>query len=181
MPPLPEPPPSARALLDRVHEVSGFKKRLRRTRIEPGITTPELFDIERTALEIRPVDVGDFKFAPRRRLDAPRDVDDLLDVKIEPRDRPARLRGLGLLDDIGRAPLAVEADDAIPLRITHLVAEYRRSRAARTRRCKPFRQPCAKEHVVAEDQRAGLPGNEIRYDDERLRQAVGARLLGCSA
>ena len=40
------------------------------------------------------------------------------------------------------------------------------------------RQAVAVEDVVAQDQRARLAGDEVLADGERLREAVGARLLG---
>ena len=84
---------------------------------------------------------------------------------------------LGLLDDGGRPVFAVELDDAVPLRIGDVIGEDDR-RLGDGRRLQPFAQLGAEEDVVTEHEGDPLSGDELLADDERLRETLGAGLLG---
>ena len=76
------------------------------------------------------------------------------------------------------APGGVEARDAVRARVLDPVAEDRRAAGAARAREQRLLDAVAVEDVVAEDHRAGLPRDEVAADDERLREAVRARLRG---
>src|SRR5690606_37653672 len=86
----------ALAALQRADEFRGFDERIRRAGVEPGIAAAEAFDIERAALEIGEIDVGDLELAAGRWLELAGDLDDLRIVEIEPGHGPVRARDLGL-------------------------------------------------------------------------------------
>ena len=82
-------------------------------------------------LKIGTIDVGDLEFAARRRLDAGRDVHDVVVVEIQAGNRVVGLRLLWLFLDAERHAIAVEMHDAITLRILHVIGEYRGATALR--------------------------------------------------
>ena len=91
---------------------------------------PSLMDVQVAAFEIDVVDRRDLQLAARRGLDRRGDVDDVIVVEIKAGDGPVGLRLLRLfLDRSAPGRCAVEADDAIALRIVDMIGEY--GRAAR--------------------------------------------------
>ena len=101
-------------------------------------------------------------------------------VEVQAGDCVGALGALGLLLDGDGPALAVELHDAEALGVVHVVAEDRGA----ARLCvlhgarQVARQAVSVEDVVAEHEGARLAGDELLADGERLRQAVGARLLG---
>lgn len=101
-------------------------------------------------------------------------------VEVQAGDCVGALGALGLLLDGDGPALPVELDDAEALGVVHVVAEDRGA----ARLCvlhgarQVARQAVSVEDVVAEHEGARLAGDELLADGERLRQAVGARLLG---
>ncbi len=58
----------ALAIFDRADEGGGIVEAFVRAGVEPGEAAPKPGDVERTALEIGAIDVGDLKLAAIRRL-----------------------------------------------------------------------------------------------------------------
>ena len=83
-----------------------------------------------------------------------------------------------LLFEPDRAALAIEFDDAVALRVPDLIPEHGRAVCLGRRALERLGEPGAVEDVVAERQRHGVVADELAPDDERLRQAIGARLHG---
>src|SRR4029077_17192124 len=113
-----------------------------------------------------------------RWLQIPRDLDDVVVIKIEPGHRPMRagMQRLFLYRD--GLTGAVELDDAIGLRIAHPIGEDGGAGARPGRLFQDAGQTGAVEDVVAEDERRRPITDELAPDDEGLRQAAGIGLLG---
>ena len=75
-------------------------------------------------------------------------------------------------------PVVVELDDAVALGIGDEIGEHRAARGARHGPLKHRGQAGAVEDVVAENEGATAPADELAADDEGLRQAFGLRLCG---
>ncbi len=117
--------------------------------------------------------------SPRaRRLQRRRDVDHLVVVEVQPGDRVGRLRLRRLLLEADGAAGRVELDDAVALGIANLVAEHRRAGLAGRGAAQVVGEVRAVEDVVAERERDAIGADELAADEERLREAVGARLRG---
>ena len=87
---------------------------------------------------------------------------------------------LGLFLDGNSVVVRIEFHYAEALGVVHMVAEHRGAALALgavDRRLELAGEAVAVEDVVAQHQRAGLAGDELLADDERLRQAIGRRLL----
>src|SRR5439155_1835400 len=145
-------------------------------RVEPRDSAAELLDLELAPAEIVRVHVGDLELAPRRGLEPPRDLDDLVVVEIEPGHgvRRARLDGLFLEPD--RAAIGPELDDAVALGIAYPVCEDGRARMTVGGALEVLGKSMTVEHVVAESQRDAIGAHEAPADDERLGQPLGTRL-----
>src|SRR3546814_18266891 len=74
-------------------------------------------------LEIGPVDVGDLQLAARRGPHACRDVDHVVFVEVEPRDRIVRGRFRRLFYDVGGPAGLVEAYHPVASRLPDVLAE----------------------------------------------------------
>ena len=77
-----------------------------------------------------------------------------------------------------RAAVGVEFDHAVALRILDAIGEYGCALGPPRGLGAQVGQPLAEKDVVAQDQRRRINGDEVAPDRERLRQPVGARLLG---
>src|SRR3546814_4294109 len=64
----------ALARLDGLDVVRCLQQRLVRARVEPRVAAAKLFEVQPALLEIAAVEVGDFQFAARRRLERGREV-----------------------------------------------------------------------------------------------------------
>ena len=148
--------------------------------VQPRVAAAQGHHGQRPLLQVHPVEVGDLQLASGRRLDLVGLGGDVARVEVQAGDGVGALGVLGLLLDGDGPPLPVELHDAEALGVVHVVAEDRG--AARLGVLDGARQVAAEavavEDVVAEHQRARLAGDELLADGERLRQAVGARLLG---
>ena len=161
-------------------ELRGLVQALHGAGVEPRVASAQGDDRQRPLLQVHLVERGDLQLAARGRLHPMCLGGDIARVEVQAGDGVGAL-GLGglLLDGDGTA-LAVELHDAEALGVVHVVAEDRGPArlgvldGAR----QVARQAVAVEDVVAEHQRARLAGDELLADGERLRQAIGARLLG---
>src|SRR2546428_10934336 len=160
-------------LFDRLDVIARLDERFVRAGIDPRDAARELLDMELPALEIGAVDVGDLELSAHRRPESGGNGDHLVVVEIEAGHGVRRLRLLRLFLEAHRAAVRIELDDAVPLRIAHLVAEHRR--AGRPRRGAPqvVRKMSAVEDVVAERERHAIVRDELTADHKRLREAVG--------
>ena len=167
-------------VLDGADELRGLVQALHGAGVQPRVAAAQGHDGQRPLLQVHLVERGDLELAAGRRLDLVRLGGHVARVEVQAGDCVGAL-GLGglLLDGDGPA-LAVELHDAEALGVVHVVAEDRGPTGlgvlggAR----QVARQAVAVEDVVAEHQRARLAGDEVLADGERLRQAIGARLLG---
>ena len=161
-------------------ELRGLVQALHGAGVQPRVAAAQGDHGQRPLLQVHLVERGDLQLPAGRGLDLMRLGGHVARVEIESGDGVGAL-GLGglLLDGDGPA-LAVELHDAEALGVVHVVAEDRGAarlgvlHGAR----QVARQAVAVEDVVAEHQRARLAGDELLADGERLREAVGARLLG---
>jgi hypothetical protein len=99
--------------------------------------------------EIAAVDVGDFQFAARGGLHFLRMANDVVAVEIEPGHGPLRARLRQLFLDRGGAPLAVRGDDAVSLRVGHLVGKNGRAEIALRHPAQELRRTLPIEDAVA--------------------------------
>ena len=83
---------------------------------------------------------------------------------------------LRLLHDGDGLLVLVELDHAVAFRVVHVVAEHRGTMLGRSRLAQRAAQAIAVEDVVAQHQSARLAVDELLAQQERLGQAVGARL-----
>ena len=148
--------------------------------VEPGVAAAERHHGERALVEIHPVKVSDLDLAAGGGLDLGGFLGDVARVEVETGDGVGALGAHGLLLDRDRPTLLVELDDAEALGVVHVVAEDR----GPSRLCILHGLPevtgetVAVEDVVAEDERAGLAGDEPLADGKGLRETVRRGLLG---
>src|SRR5436190_1739669 len=83
-----------------------------------------------------------------------------------------RLRNRWLFLDPDHASFTVQLHDAIPLGVSHVVAEYGRALGACVRAAKLLDEPGAVEDIVAQHQCRRTVADELPADDERLSEAV---------
>src|SRR5262249_23948094 len=105
-------------------EARGIEQRGGCAGVEPGKAATELLHEQLAGIEIAAIDVGDLQLAARRRLDLPRDLDDMLVVEIEPGDRLIGFRMRRLFLDRQCTALRVELDDSEAGRVVHRIAEH---------------------------------------------------------
>ena len=144
--------------------------------VEPGDAARQLLDMEQPALEIAAVHVGDLEFAPRRRLQPRRDLDDAVIVEVEAGDRIRRLRPRRLFLEADGPAARVELHHAIPFRIADLIPEHRGADLPRHGITEIIGEMSPVENVVAQRQRHPIVADELAADQKRLRQAVRAWL-----
>ena len=167
-------------MLHGADELRGLVEALHGAGVQPRVAAAEGHDGQRPLLQVHLVERGDLQLAAGRRLDPMRLGGDVARVEVQAGYGVGALGLRGLLLDGHGPPLAVELDDAEALGVVHVVAEDRGAArlgvldGAR----QVARQAVAVEDVVAEHQGARLAGDEVLADGERLREAVGARLLG---
>src|SRR5262245_17557047 len=76
----------ALTLFDRLNVAGRLHQRFVRAGVEPRDAPRQLFDVQLSLGEVRPVDVGDLELAARRRSQPGRDVHHLIVVEIQPGD-----------------------------------------------------------------------------------------------
>ena len=161
-------------------ELRGLVQALHGAGVEPRVASAQGDDRQGPLLQVHLVERGDLQLAARGRLHPMCLGGDIARVEVQAGNGVGALGLGGLLLDGDGPPLAVELHDAEALGVVHVVAEDRG--AARLGVLDGARQVAAEavavEDIVAEHQRARLAGDEVLADGERLRQAVGARLLG---
>src|SRR5262245_37210520 len=86
----------ALAVLDGAHKLHCLDQRVMRSGVQPGVTSPELLDMELAPRKILAVDVSDLEFAACRGHKPRSNVEHPVVVKIESSHRPigARMRRL---------------------------------------------------------------------------------------
>ena len=161
-------------------ELRGLVQALHGAGVQPRVAAAEGDDGQRPLLQVHLVERGDLQLAAGRGLHPMRLGGDVARVEVQAGDGVGALGALGLLFDGYGPALCIELHDAEALGVVHVVAEDRGTArlgvldGAR----QVARQAVAVEDVVAEHEGARLAGDELLADGERLRQAVGARLLG---
>ena len=167
-------------VLDGADELRRLVQALHGAGVQPRVAASQRHHGQRPLLQVHLVERGDLQLASGRGLHPMRLGCHVARVEVQAGDGVGALGTLGLLLDGDGAALAVELHDAEALGVVHVVAEDRGAArlgvldGAR----QVARQAVAVEDVVAEHQRARLAGDEVLADGERLRQAVGAGLLG---
>ena len=167
-------------VLDGADELRGLVQALHGAGVQPRVAAAEGDHGQRPLLKVHPVEVSDLQLAAGRGLDPMRLGGDVARVEVQAGDGVGALGLRGLLLDGDGPPVRVELHDAEALGVVHVVAEDRgppRLGVLYGAR-QVARQAVAVEDVVAEHEGARLAGDELLADGERLRQAVGARLLG---
>ena len=167
-------------MLHGADELRGLVEALHGAGVQPRVAAAEGHHGQRPLLQVHLVERGDLQLAARGRLHLMRLGSDVARVEVQAGDGVGALGLSGLLLDGDGPALSVELHDAEALGVVHVVAEDRGA----ARLCvldgarQVARQAVAVEDVVAEHECARLAGDEVLADGERLRQAVGARLLG---
>src|SRR6185437_12338869 len=92
--------------------------------VQPSEAAAELFQVQRTVVEVAAVEVGDLQFAARRRLQRSGVVADAGVVEVQAGDGVVRLRLGGFFLQPDHAARSVELGHAVALRILHPVAEH---------------------------------------------------------
>ncbi len=149
--------------------------------VEPGEAAAEGLDLEFAVGEEPLVDGRDLQFAAGRGLDALGDLHDLVGVEVDARDGVVALRLGRFLFDAHAVALAVEFGHAVALRVADPVAEDGGLALLLGRPDRFQQQGCeahAVEDVVSQDQAGAIAADELLSDEEGLRQAVRAGLLG---
>ena len=149
-----------------------------RAGVEPGVAAAHFLDTQRAAREVGFVDIGDFELATRRWLDVFRDVDDVLVVKVEASDGVVRARMSRLFFEAECFPLFVKFDNAVALGVADVVSENGGTFVLRGGMLHGFCEVGAVEDVITEHEGATFACDEIFANQERLREAVRARLDG---
>src|SRR3546814_14453832 len=94
----------ALARLDGLDVVRCLQQRLVRARVEPRVAAAKLLEVQPALLEIAAIEVGDFQFAARRRLERGSEVAGTPAVEVQPGHRVVRARlGRLFLKEIGGA------------------------------------------------------------------------------
>src|SRR6476620_6001 len=119
-----------------------------------------------STFQIGPIDIGNLQLASGGWLKGSCDIYNIVVIKIEAGDRHVRFWLNGLLLDRHGAVVLVEFDYPVVLRSDNLVAEYGRSRAARTGAGEHFRQTVAVEDIITKDQGDWICPNKIAANDE---------------
>ena len=167
--------------LDGADELARLVEGLHGAGVEPRVAAAEGHDGEQPVLQVHAVEVGDLELAAGGGDDLPGAGAHVARVEVQAGDGVARLRALGLLLDGDGVEGGVELHDAEALGVVDVVAEHG-GEAAGLRvlhgAAEVPAQAVAVEDVVAEDERAGLPSDELLADDEGLGEAVGAGLDG---
>ena len=167
-------------VLDGADELRGLVQALHGAGVQPRVAAAQGHDRQRPLLQVHLVERGDLQLAAGRRLNLMRLGGDVARVEVQAGDGVGALGALRLLLDGDGPPLAVELHDAEALGVVHVVAEDRgppRLGVLDGAR-QVARQAVAVEDVVAEHEGARLAGDEVLADGKRLREAVGAGLLG---
>ena len=158
--------------LDRVDEVRGIDQGFLRPRIQPGKALPEERDIQLTLLEIASVQIRDLELPPRGGLQLPRIIYDPIIIEVESRHRVIGFRELRLLLNGDGLPLFIKGNDAEALRIIHIVTEDRRPSLLRGGLSQNLPEAVARENIVPENHRDGIPADKVRPDQEGLGEPV---------
>src|SRR5450830_106884 len=166
----------ALAMLYRRDKVAGLDQAFMRARIEPSVTTPHDLDIQLLALQIYPVDVSNFQFAARRWLQLGGNLDDLIIVKIQTSHRIVTLRCERLFFQAGGLAVGIEIDDAIALRVLHMIGKHGGAGLMRRRLLQLKLQIMAIENIIAKYEGTRAIANKFLADNKCLRQAIGAFL-----
>ena len=165
-------------LLDVLHERSRLHEAVVGPGVEPREPPPQPLDVQLPPLQVAVVDVGDLQLPARARPEVGGDRHDVVVVEVEPRHRPARTRAGGLLFDGGGVPVIVDGDDSEAFGVVYLVREDGGAPTPGPRASQLLRQAVSMEDVVAERERARVGADELPADQERLGDAVRARLHG---
>ena len=112
-------------LLDDAHEHAGIEQRIVGAGIEPGRAAPEPLDVQRSELEVRPIEIRDLELAARRRRQGFGERARARVVEIDAGDRIVGRRPGRLFQQFGHPALGVEFDDSVALGILHVIAEHR--------------------------------------------------------
>ena len=166
----------ALAFLQGLNEQGSVHQSFVRSGIEPGRTPAHHADIELFALQIRAVDIGDFKFAALRRLEPRGNFDHLPIVKIKSRNRVARFRTLRFFFNAERLALRIELNHAVPLRVIHGISENAGALGLESRVAQFSDEIVTVENVVAEHQCAPAGAYKFLADQKRLRDTLRLRL-----
>ncbi len=156
----------------RAHEIAGVQQRVERAGVQPGRAADHLLDRQPAPVEVDPVDVGDLVLTARRFLQALGDLDDVVVVEVQTRNRVIGFRCFGLLLQRQRHAVRAEFDDTIGRRISHPIRENG-SATYGLEATQAGAQSRAVEDVVPQHQSHGIITDVIGAEHESLCQTVG--------
>ncbi len=163
-------------LFDNAHEHARIEQRIVGAGIEPRRASSEPLDVQSTLSEIHPIEIRDFQFAARRRLQGFGQGACASVVEVNSGNGVIGRRPGRLFEQVRDFAVGIEFNDAVALGILDVIAEHRRACGARGSRLQELGEIRPVEDIVAEDQRRGRSVEELFGDDQRLRNAVGLRL-----
>src|ERR1700754_3648794 len=115
----------ALALFDSLDVHARFHQRVVCAGVEPCETPAKPLQVERTFVEVKPVEICDFQLTPLRGSQRGRELRGPAVVEVESCNRIIRLRCRGLFLDAHYCASRVELRDAVALRVADPVAEDR--------------------------------------------------------
>ncbi len=150
------------------------------TRIQPCKPARQGLDFQLTIPKKSLVDSRNLIFSPGGRPYIPRDLNNLIRIKIKTDHRIIALRMLRLLLNRKTIALPVKLRHPVALRVIHPISEHGSFPVllrSTDRLLKHPGKPGAMENVVPKDKTCGIAPDEISPDSERLCQTVRRRLL----
>src|SRR6202044_2587973 len=137
-------------LLDDAHEDPGIEQRVVGAGIEPGGSTSQSLDVQRALLEVRSIQIRDFQLASGGWLQRSGESARARVVEIYSGDGIVRRWPARLFQQVRNVSLRIEFDDAISLRILHVIAEHGGACHARGRRLQQLGKVRAVKDVIPE-------------------------------
>ena len=148
------------------------------TGIKPSVAAPHDFNAQGMAAQIVLIDVGNFKFAPRRRLNGFGDADNVAVIEVKTGDSEIGTRLSGLLFKADSVAALIEFDYAIVLRVIDVVGKDSCAGRASGGALEELSEVGTVEDIIAEHQSASVAVDEVFADEEGLSQSVRLRLNG---
>src|SRR5579859_2723619 len=156
------------ALLDGLNESGGLDERVMSSGIEPGDSPAHDFGVQLSPHHVGPVHICNFKLTAGRGLKVSDNLYHLFVVKIQTGDRQTGFRMRRFLFQSHRAPLTIQLDYSVSLRILDLIRKNGSSMRAVTCVSHHRGQLMTVEDVVSQDERTGTTHNELAANNECL-------------
>ena len=141
-----------------------------RTGIKPGNAPRHQFHAKILAFKIGFIDIRNFKLASGGRLHLFRDFKHVRIIEIKPGYRKIRLRVLRFLFNADCPMLIIELNNAIALRIRHVITKHRSSVIPAHRALQHLSESVPEEQVVTKNQTRVVALDEVLAERKRLSE-----------